>query len=42
MLSSEYEEIPASITIEEPMIIGQVKLSLNIETPIMPAKTRWK
>ena len=42
MVSSEYEEIPASITIDEPITMGQVKLSLNIKTPIMPAKTRWK
>ena len=42
MLSRVYEEIPAIITIEEPMTIGQVKLSLNTITPIMPANTRWK
>ena len=42
MLSRVYEEIPAIITIEEPMTIGQVKLSLNTITPIMAANTRWK
>ena len=35
MLSSEYEKMPASITIEEPVIMGQVKVSLNIKTPII-------
>ena len=42
VLSSKYEKIPANITIEEPSMIGHVILSVNIRTPIMPAKTKWK
>ena len=38
MLSSKYEKIPAIITIEEPRMIGHVILSLNIRTPIIPAR----
>ena len=38
VLSIRYERIPAIITIEEPSMIGHVMLSLNIRTPIMPAK----